>query len=143
MLIRPMAPGDAREVAALSGQLGYPATPSQIEERFRSLAEEPASRLLVADAGGGRVVGWIHVCERHLLELEPFAEISALVVEAGSRRQGIGAALLAAAEEWARQGGYPSMRLRSNVVRTEAHPFYLRHGYEIIKTQYAFRKPLT
>ncbi len=45
-------------------------------------------------------------------------------------------------ERWSRQHGYGSVRLRSNVVRSRAHAFYERLGYEVIKTQKAFCKNL-
>jgi GNAT superfamily N-acetyltransferase len=50
--------------------------------------------------------------------------------------------LLAAAESWASARGYTSMRIRSNTARVEARPFYRKHGYAIVKTQYVFRKDL-
>jgi hypothetical protein len=34
------------------------------------------------------------------------------------------------------------MAVRSNVTRTESHPFYERLGYARVKTQHAYRKRL-
>jgi hypothetical protein len=48
--------------------------------------------------------------------------------------------LLAAAEAWAREQGFASMRVRSNVLRERAHRFYLREGYLEKKRQAVFLK---
>ena len=58
------------------------------------------------------------------------------------RSAGVGAALLAAAEDWARAQGFATMRVRSNVIRERAHRFYEREGYMRIKAQAMFRKIL-
>jgi GNAT superfamily N-acetyltransferase len=52
----------------------------------------------------------------------------------------LSAALTAAAEKRAAASGCTTIRLRSNVIRGDAHRFYERLGYERLKTQYAFRK---
>ena len=142
VVVRPMTPRDAEAVARLSGQLGYPSAADDVERRFRPLAEDSDVVLLVAEDGDGRVVGWIHVGGRRFLGSDTFAQIDGLVVEASARRRGAGRALVRAAEEWARGRGYSVLRLNSNVQRTEARPFYERMGYEVIKSQWAFRKTL-
>ena len=48
--------------------------------------------------------------------------------------------LLAAAEAWAREHGFASMRVRSNILRERAHRFYLREGYIEKKRQAVFLK---
>ena len=142
MVVRPMAARDAAAAARLSDQLGYPSTADAVERRFRALADDPDAALLVAEEGDGRMVGWIHVCGRRFLTSDAFAEIDGLVVEASSRRRGTGRALVLAAEEWARQRGYSLMRIRSNVQRMEARPFYEKMGYVVIKSQSVFRRSL-
>ncbi len=74
------------------------------------------------------------------VEAEAFVWIGGLVVDRGSRNQGIGRRLLAHAEEWAAQQGCAVVRLSSNEKRIEAHAFYQRAGYTILKTQYSFAK---
>jgi len=138
--IRAMTVVDAAEVAALAGQLGYPASAQQIEDRFRGLSREPDSSVFVAQGEDGRLAGWIHVLERRFLELDRYAEIAGLVVDAGARRSGVGRALITAAEEWARERGCAMVRVRSNTKRVEAKPFYERMAYRVVKTQYVFEK---
>ena len=140
MRVREMTVVDAVAVAGLTGQLGYPASAQQIEERFRGISREADSSVFVAEGDDGRLAGWIHVLARGFLELDRYVEIAGLVVDAGARRSGVGKALITEAERWARERGCSTVRVRSNMVRVEAKPFYERMGYRVVKTQYVFEK---
>jgi GNAT superfamily N-acetyltransferase len=134
---------DAAAIAVLSGQLGYPATIAEMQERLTSLLHRPRyGVVLVAEASQGEVIGWLQLSVTPLLEVPLRAEVNGLVVAEGQRSAGAGAKLLQAAERWARGKGCKSMSVRSNVIRDRAHAFYLRNGYEHYKTQKAFRKAL-
>jgi GNAT superfamily N-acetyltransferase len=148
-----MSPKDLAGVCALAGQLGYPNSIKDIESRFAELHSEFTSEsreargarhaLFVARDRDGRVVGWIHIgAEPVSLLVGPRCEIAALVVEEGSRSLGIGKALVARAEKWARENHFPLIRVRSNLRRTDAHRFYQREGYALAKTSNVFTKPL-
>lgn len=144
MRVRTMRSADAEEVAALCEQLGYPSSATQVIHRFGLLIEQPEHGVFVAedDALDERVIGWVHVHGKFLIESDPYAEISGLIVDERFRGQDVGHALLAEAEGWAQRRGYDEIRLRSNVVRDAAHAFYKRLGYSITKTSYLFRKML-
>lgn len=141
MTIRPAAAADRDALAALAGQLGYPSTPAAIGARWEALARLPDHAVLVAEAGG-RVVGWVHVGRRILLVSDPVVEVLGLVVDEACRGRGLGRALLAAAEAWARGRGESRVVLRSNVKREAAHAFYLGTGYTHEKSQKVFGKEL-
>ena len=140
--IRRAGASDAPQLAALTGQLGYPATTAQIRKRLRGIQPASQNAVFVADSAKDGVIGWLHVSRDVLLESEIRAEVNGLVVAEGQRSLGAGARLLAAAEDWARKHGCKGMSVRSNVIRERAHLFYERHGYEHYKTQKSFRKPL-
>jgi GNAT superfamily N-acetyltransferase len=140
--IRRAKSADAPRIAALSGQLGYPATTAQMRKRLRGITPASQHAIFVAESAKDGVIGWVHVSRQPLLEVETRAEINGLVVAEGQRSLGAGARLLAAAEDWARKHGCKGMSVRSNVIRERAHKFYERHGYEHYKTQKSFRKPL-
>ncbi len=89
-----------------------------------------------------KLVGWIHVFVSQRLEADPFAEIGGLVVDSGARGQGVGSALLQMAEAWSRRQGFGSIRVRSNVIRAEAHEFFQKRGYSQSKRQAVFDKDL-
>ena len=142
MRVRPMSERDARAVANLSGQLGYPSTVAQIERRFERLAADPESAIFVAEDESGRIVGWVHVVGKCFLEADPYAELGGLVVDSAARRKGAGRALVAAAETWAAGRGYVTMRVRSNMKRVEARPFYEGAGYAVTKSQNVYEKSI-
>jgi len=134
---------DAKAVAELSGQLGYPATEAEVAERLVALRRRSREHaVFIAEGQDRAVIGWLHCSVTPLLEVPLRAEVNGLVVAEGHRSAGAGAMLLEAAENWARNMGCKSMSVRSNVVRGRAHDFYLRNGYEHYKTQKAFRKGL-
>ena len=133
---------DAEAVARLSGQLGYPTERAQVGRRMDVLAGDSRHGLFVAQIGD-TVVGWVHVYGVASLASDGYAEIGGLVVHIGARMQGLGRALMRAAEGWARAGGYPEVRLRSGLHRMGAHQFYQRIGYALTKTSHMFSRPLS
>jgi GNAT superfamily N-acetyltransferase len=140
--IRPARSDDAAALAELSTQLGYPAAADTLSQRLARVRGEGVGEVFVAADAHGRVLGWTHVVPRLHLEESPFAELAGLVVGDGARGAGVGAALLSAAEQWARGHGFAHFRVRSNVVRERAHRFYLREGYVERKRQVVFDKTL-
>lgn len=133
------------EVAAISflcGELGYHVSAGEVKQRAGMSEGRRDIELLVAETGGV-VVGWVEVfVHGGILGGTDGAEISGLVVEEGLRGRGIGAALVRAAEEWARARGHARIRVRSNVKRERAHEFYLREGYREVKRQAVFERDL-
>jgi GNAT superfamily N-acetyltransferase len=139
--IRPALAGDATALAELSTQLGYAVGATEIGERLARVRAQRMGEVFVAEIDG-RVVGWTHVVPRLQLEDPAHAELAGLVVAEGVRGEGVGAALLAAAEGWARAQGFALLRVRSNVVRERAHRFYERAGYCRVKQQAVFHKSI-
>ena len=137
-----MRPEDAESVANLSGQLGYPSTAENIRARLASIERSGEARALVAETANHHIVGWIHIHAAYLLECDPYAEIGGLVVADAARDAGVGRRLVEAGEKWAGEHGYATMRVRSNVVRLQAHGFYEHLGYARVKTQHNFAKEL-
>ncbi|MGA2420946.1 MAG: GNAT family N-acetyltransferase [Candidatus Acidiferrum sp.] len=133
---------DARNIAKLSGELGYPSTAAKVVKRLRAMKPASHHAVFVAATKTARVVGWLHISVAHLLESGTRAELNGLIVSEAQRSLGAGAQLLAAAEAWAKQRKCTAVNLRSNVIRERAHKFYLRQGYEHYKTQKAFWKAI-
>ena len=127
-----MTLGHLGAVEQLSEQLGYPVETDALGERFARLTNESHRVVVVVNP---RVVGWTHVALVDSLESEPFAEIRALVVDSAVQRKGVGRLLVDEAKRWARAKGVSKLRVRSNVVREEAHQFYPAQGFVKSKTQ--------
>ena len=109
--------------------------------RLAGILSHPDQAVFVAEVEG-RIAGWVHVFACPTVESELYAEIGGLVVDENQRGQGVGKALMAQAEAWASDLGIHEIRLRSNILRKEAHQFYEAIGYEKIKSQFTFRKTL-
>jgi GNAT superfamily N-acetyltransferase len=133
---------DAAILADLAGQLGYPTTEAELAERLRRVLGSANDAVLVAVTDGDRPIGWVHVGRELLLEATDTASLQGLVVDEAHRSGGVGAELLAAAEDWARANGCTRMTVRSRVARERAHRFYEREGYLLEKTSHVFRKSL-
>ncbi len=140
--IRPACREDSARLTDLSGQLGYPATPDQVERRLGLVAGSADDAVFVAEAPSEEVAGWVHISVCRVLESEGEAEVCGLVVDQRFRGSGLGRLLMDTAEHWAREKGCLALRLRSNIIRTGAHTFYERLDYQDMKTQKMFRKAL-
>jgi PhnO protein len=143
--IRRAVTDDWPAVAALLAELGRPpAMGTDDEDALRAVysgyLERPDTEALVAEADG-RVVGFCDVEFRTRLNFDaPQAWIPDLVVAEGRRSRGAGRALLARAEELARERGCWGMALESATWRDRAHAFYVREGWT--DSGKAFSKPL-
>ena len=132
--IRPGRAADAEAMAALCTELGYPSSAAQIRERLLRL-EDVEYGLFVAEGAGGELAGVIAVHTRLLLEDDPFAELTVLVVTKGARGEGTGSALVAEAARWASARGLTRVWVRVNVVREATHRFYESLGFHLYKQQ--------
>ena len=140
--VRRATPADAETVARLCGQLGYAASAAEAAERLRTIDSHPGHAVLVAESGGA-VVAWIDLHIEHSIAAGKTVQVAGLVVDENHRGSGVGRLLMRHAEEWARCNGCSSVRLRSNIIRAQAHEFYEKLGYKVTKTQKAFAKELS
>lgn len=138
---RPARIGDAAEIARLAGELGYPADTADMAVRLDALMGDPRQCVYVIEAGG-RLDGWIAAECRLSLEAGERVEITGLVVDSTVRRGGVGRALVAAAETWARKQGIDIVVVRSSVQRQASHPFYEGLGYVRKKSQHVYARRL-
>jgi GNAT superfamily N-acetyltransferase len=141
MIIRDLQPADLPAAAALLDQLGYALDEGEVGARFQRLLKVPGHRVRIAELEG-RVAGLLHVFERPALEKPCEAVVQSLVVDAQSRGSGVGAALMADAEAWARAKGLPSVALYTSIGRDPAHAFYKRIGYVQVGTSHLMRRDL-
>ena len=144
-VIRPAELNDAAEIARLAGELGYPAATAEISTRLKLLLGQPIHFIAVAaarESSQKQLLGWIAAEERTLLVSSPQIDIMGLIVSQAVRRQGVGHALIAAAEHWAGERGQKYIAVRSNTRRQESHPFYEGLGYSRKKSQHVYVKEI-
>jgi RimJ/RimL family protein N-acetyltransferase len=137
--IRAAEPADAPALVALATAVGSePQGWLLADSQWRSVADErryvralrrhPDGALIVAEAAGlvvGRlsIVRDAHPSSAHVADL-------GLMVAASHRRRGIGSALLAAAEEWARGASVSKLELHVFPHNEAAIALYAGFGYE-------------
>lgn len=139
--LRPPRPTDAPALAVLAGELGYPTDEEQLLGRLASLSPTDAAVIVAVDAADAPI-GWCQV-ELFRTLVEPLsALIVGLVVGEVNRSEGVGVALLEAAEGWARARHCRRMVVATRITRERAHRFYAREGYAVNKTSYFLDKPL-
>ncbi|MBI5629383.1 MAG: GNAT family N-acetyltransferase [Elusimicrobia bacterium] len=141
--IRPAAIEDGPRLAELSVQLGYPSSSEQVSARLIKVQSLDSGAVFIGEIDG-RVAGWVEVHQRQPLLVDggSEAEVMGLVVDAGLRRSGLGRKLMDKAERWAQSRGCRFLRVRTNVVRQDAHAFYERLGFAKVKTQTVYKKTL-
>jgi GNAT superfamily N-acetyltransferase len=163
--IRPGRPGDGQGMARVWLDAGayyadldpahfqLPSSEGLAESFDADLAAKSTSADILRLVGerDGQVAGWLtaHVeqpaasAAHQLVRDLGWARlvVDALMVEQALWRQGIGTALLAAAESWGRDRGASIVRLSTYAEGPVAVPFYERHlGYE--RRSILFQKPL-
>jgi len=120
-------------LAAVGGvgaeELGPP-LPERYYQAFRSFAQFPEAKVMVAELDGA-VVGTFQF---HLLPslangALPTAEVESVHVAEEFRRRRIGEAMMAWVVDEARRLGCKRVQLTSNRARTDAHRFYERLGF--------------
>jgi GNAT superfamily N-acetyltransferase len=138
--VRAATPDDAKAIALLSRELGYPADARSTRERLERILGRDDQRMVVAVAPGGGVCGWMQAQCNVVMESGLRVEIVGLVVSEAMRRRGVGRSLVAQAETWAAEMSAEAIVVRSNTKRVESHAFYPSLGYLPSKTQVVYRK---
>ncbi|MBA2174855.1 GNAT family N-acetyltransferase [Halobacillus locisalis] len=131
-MIRTAREKDIGELANLMGELGYPTTTSEMEQRFEKISSNPSYNTQVAEKDG-KVVGMIGMMLGfHYEKNENYIRIVAFVVDSKYRKNGIGDKLIQKAEEWAMEQGLNKLVLNSGnrSDRNNAHEFYTNRGFE-------------
>ena len=130
VIIREAAHGDASSLANLLGQLGYPADARDLPRRLTRLTARGSAVAFVAELEGS-VVG---VATAHAFASihagHDVAWLTTLVVAQEARHRGVGRALVAAAEGWARTHDCRRLSVTTALHREDAHAFYDRLGYQ-------------
>jgi GNAT superfamily N-acetyltransferase len=138
--IRAAVPSDGPAILALADRLHAfgPTTrdAAEITQRERAALSDAlshassASSLLVAERPLVGVAGVMLLDERRdYFTNDRHGHVSILAVARDAEGQGIGAALLAAAEEWARANGFTRLTLSVFAENDRARRFYERQGW--------------
>jgi GNAT superfamily N-acetyltransferase len=132
--IEPVTEATPEVYAALERLLPQlnPQLPVPSLERLRAIIADPAVTLLLA-RDGEQIVGTTTV----IVYTTPFwikARLDEVVVDESARGKGVGAALVQASLDLAREKGVEVVELQSGVHREEANRLYPRMGFKLRET---------
>lgn len=123
------------------GDLWSAETKPAYEAAFQAIARSPENKLFVA-VDSEEVIGTFqltfipNLTGRGAMRVK----VESVKVKAARRSGGIGARMMAFAEEYARTNGAAAMELTSNKTRKDAHRFYERLGFS--RSHEGFKKKL-
>ncbi len=143
--VRPYRDADWTEWLRMSHALFPAESDESLTTGMRDFRARRDAEVFVADRGDGGLAGFVEAGSRAYADgcdTSPVGYVEAWFVDPDVRRQGLGRALLAAAEDWARAQGYTEMAsdaLIDNVVNHQAHA---AAGYVEMERLVVFRKPL-
>jgi aminoglycoside 6'-N-acetyltransferase I len=143
--IRPFRDADWQGWLRMNVALFPEYAPADLEKGMQEWRAREDGEVFVAQRDGGELGGFVEVGTRAYADgcdTSPVGYIEAWFVDADLRRQGVGRALLAAAEEWARKRGLTEMASDALLANTLSHTAHRQSGYVETERIVVFRKPL-
>ena len=140
LTIRDGKSSDAPALAALMCELGYETTSAEMGQRVKAIFNDARYRTFVAEVEGevsGMIGTLTHASHEHN---DLSGKIIALVVSKKQRRQSIGRALVAAAENDFAKRKVTRVSLTTRFTREDSHRLYQALGYS--RTGFRFAKIL-
>jgi GNAT superfamily N-acetyltransferase len=128
--VRRGLPTDAAAIERLYNQLVNNPSVCVLPERIAQLATDPNTALFVTE-GGGAVNGTalVSLCGDVMFGSQPYAVVENFVVDAGSKGQGAGAALMSKIESFCYASECSKIMLLSSAQRVQAHQFFEHMGF--------------
>jgi GNAT superfamily N-acetyltransferase len=119
-------------ISAARGDVAAPEDRPQYADALRSIVDDPANALLVAEDTDGRLVGTLQLTRIPGMARRGATRllVEAVRVSSALRSGGIGSALMRWVTDVAAPDlGTPLVQLTSDAARTDAHRFYERLGF--------------
>ncbi|QIF04841.1 aminoglycoside 6'-N-acetyltransferase [Roseimicrobium sp. ORNL1] len=144
--IRPAAPKDAAGWQKLRSQLWPDADSAREISQYFAVDPKERGQVFVAKSSRGIICGFIELSvRRDWVEgstTSPTAYVEGLFVDQAHRREGIGRALLTAAEAWARDAGFKEIASDTLIDNEDSISAHLACGYAEVERTVHFIKPL-
>lgn len=137
MTIRRATNADLASIARLARALASAAAEDEIAARAAKALAHPDHRIWVFERDG-TITGYVHAFIRTALEKPIEVVVQSIVTDESARKRGIGRALMAEVEGWAKATGHGSVALHTR----NAQHFYGRLGYEPVADPTLMRKRL-
>ncbi|MEG8034696.1 GNAT family N-acetyltransferase [Sphingomonas sp. LR61] len=131
-------------ISAARGDVAAPEDCPQYAAALRSITDDPANALLVAEDESGRLVGTLQLTRIPGMARRGSTRllVEAVRVSSALRSGGIGSALMRWVTDVAAPDlGTPLVQLTSDAARTDAHRFYERLGFTASHVGFKYRVP--
>jgi aminoglycoside 6'-N-acetyltransferase I len=141
--IRRLTPEDRLEHVRMGVALWPEADPNELADEFDGLLEHADQVVFVAERHAGGLCGMVEAGIRAFanpVDEQPCAFVEGWWVDADVRRTGVGRALIAAVEDWARARGFHELGSDALLENTVSHAAHLALGFEERERTVAFRK---
>ena len=147
MTVRLIGPGDLDAWSGMRRALWPDADPDELGREARAYFDgAPAlAAVFVAEARSGEPVGMLEVSLRSVAEgcrSAPVPYVEGWYVAPEARRRGIGRALMAAAEDWARAHGFAEIASDAVIDNRVSERAHLALGFVEVERAIHFRKDL-
>ncbi len=138
--IRKCKTTDAKTIYELNTkEMGYDYSEAKTKEKIAEILMSNKDIIYVACMDDS-VIGYVHANDYDVIYAPHMKNIMGIAVSNSFKRNGVGAALLQAVEDWAQKTGAQGIRLASGSNRADAHIFYQHCGYNEDKRQLRFCK---
>jgi aminoglycoside 6'-N-acetyltransferase I len=145
MLIRPVEERDSKEWLRMRLALWPDQTDDELRTEMTALRADESVATFVADRGDGTLGGFVEAGPRKNAEdcdTSPVGYIEGWYVDADLRGQGIGRALVQAAEDWAMAQGFTEMGSDTWIDNEASYRAHLAIGYKEAERLIHFKKQL-
>lgn len=143
--IRAWRPDDHAEWLRMRRALFDDIAPGNEEADAAAWLARPDAIVLVAVRADGRLAGFAELAERPYADgcdTSPVAYLEGWWVDEDVRRQGVGAALVAAGVAWARERGYREMASDALLDNVDSHQAHEALGFEEVERAVRYRRAL-
>jgi GNAT superfamily N-acetyltransferase len=141
VVVRSARLDDLDHLARLFDQLGYPQTVDALSGALADVHADPRAGVLLADDHGAVVGAATYYFVPVMHDRRPWCRVTALVVDAERRGEGIGQTLLEAAEAAAVEAACSRIEATSALHRVDAHRLYERLEYGRTSAHFLKRLP--
>jgi aminoglycoside 6'-N-acetyltransferase I len=143
--VRRLEPADAAEHLRMRHALWPRADVDEMAAESIALLTDPDQVVFVAPRADGGLYGFVEAGVRAFadgMDESPCAFVEGWWVDADARRAGIGRALIAAVEDWARARGFHELGSNAELDNLVSHRAHAALGFEERERVIYFRKPL-
>jgi aminoglycoside 6'-N-acetyltransferase I len=143
--VRAFRESDFPEWLRMSAALFPEQTREELEPWMRKFRTREDGEVFIALRNDGSACGFLEVAARPYADgcdTSPIGFVEAWYVDPDMRRTGVGRALLAAGEEWARGRGYTEMASDALLDNTISHRAHESAGYMEVERAVRYRKSL-